>query len=283
MAERDRALPDDRAVWDVDLRRALPPPDLTRFVTRGAGLVQYADGLHLLVARADGHAYCDAQLDDFHGRPHEAYRWRPPLLLEVRARLTRPQGEFCGTAGFGFWNAPFVTERASLLAVRPPAVLWFFLASPPSQLAFAPRPGWQGQGWFAQAVNLVGPIGGPLGLLPAGLLAVVNYVRPLRRLAMRFAPALTARVAETALAVDPTGWHTYRLEWHPDVARFWVDDELVLGAPAPPGGPLAFVAWNDNQWAALGPPVGYRGGIMSVPGEQTLILAHLRLVPMNAG
>lgn len=272
-----------RTGWNVDLRRSLPPPDLTRFVTGSAALVQEADGLHLTVAGADGHRYCDAQLDDFHGRPRDAYRWRPPLVLEVQARFTRPPHEFRGTAGFGFWNAPYVTERASPLAVRPPAALWFFLASPPSQLAFAPCPGWQGQGWFAQALDLVTPVGGLLGLLPAALLATVNYIGPLRRLAARLAPALTVRVAETPLEVDATGWHTYRLEWEPEVARFWADDRMVLLAPAPPAGPLAFVTWNDNQWAALGPPLGYRGGLLPVRAEQTLVLAHLRLDVKSAG
>lgn len=268
--------------WDVDLRRQLPPPDLTRVVTENARLVQYSDGLHLVLAGADGHAYCNAQLDDAHGRSRDAYQWRPPLLLEVRARFTRPPHEFRGTAGFGFWNTPYVTERASLLTVHPPAVLWFFLASSPSRLAFAPRLGWHGQGWFAQAIDLVGPVGGPPGLLPAGLLAIVNYIRPLRRLVTRLNPRLTARVAETPLAVDPREWHTYRIEWREHCARFWVDEQLVLLAAAPPRGPLAFVTWNDNQWAALGPPVGYRGGLLPVPTEQTLILAHLRCAALSA-
>lgn len=263
--------------WEVDLRRHLPPSSLVRFVTPSAGLVQDQEGLHLLVTRADGSAYVDAQLDDFHGRRPGAYRWRPPLRLEIRARFTRPAAEFRGTAGFGFWNAPFATEQASPLAIRPPEALWFFLASPPSRLAFAPRAGWRGQGWFAQAVSLTGSIGGLLGLGPAGLIALVNFVPALRWLATRFAPRLASRVAEKPLQVCETTWHDYRLDWRETQAYFWVDDELVLVAPAPPPGPLAFVAWNDNQWAIIGPPAGYRGGLLSVPTEQALVLASLRL------
>ncbi|HYN89237.1 MAG TPA: hypothetical protein VER55_11930 [Ardenticatenaceae bacterium] len=263
--------------WDVDLGRDLPPSELTRFVTQGAALVQEADGLHLVVSPSGAGAYVDAQLDDFHGRPPSAYRWRPPLRLEITARFSRPATEFQGTAGFGFWNAPFVTERASPLALRPPAAVWYFLASQPSRLAFAPREGWSGQGWFAQSLDLTGPLGGPAGLVPAALLAAINYLGPFRRLASRLRPGLTRRVAECLLSVDPTEWHDYCVEWDAHRARFWVDGVEVLQAAAPPAGPLAFVAWNDNQWAILGPPAGYRGGVLPVPVEQRLILARMRL------
>ena len=45
-----------------------------------------------------------------------------------------------GTAGFGFWNYPFSVRGDPLML---PEAVWFFYASPPSNMALIPGvPGW---------------------------------------------------------------------------------------------------------------------------------------------
>src|SRR5579875_745817 len=79
------------------------------------------------------------------------------LRMEVEARSSLPaatsadtkeNNSLRGTAGFGFWNYPF-SARGDILML--PEAVWFFYASPPSNMALVPGiPGW---GWKAQVVH----------------------------------------------------------------------------------------------------------------------------------
>ena len=114
----------------------------------GGGTFTCADSV-LRLALPDGGAsgrYGDAQIDDYGGLPRRRYPWRPPLRLVVRARASHPQhpahGQFVGsdlpllgTAGFGFWNYPFSLTGVPLAL---PEAVWFFYASPPSNMALMP-------------------------------------------------------------------------------------------------------------------------------------------------
>jgi len=102
--------------------------------------------------------YSDAQIDDYGNLPRATYPWRPPLRMQVIARSSLPaatlssSGESAdilrGTAGFGFWNYPFSVKGDILML---PEAIWFFYASPPSNMALVPGiPGW---GWKAQVVH----------------------------------------------------------------------------------------------------------------------------------
>src|SRR5205823_2626176 len=92
----------------------------------------------------------------------EAARNRPPLRMEVRARSSLPAataassvestGTLRGTAGFGFWNYPF-SVRGDILML--PEAIWFFYASPPSNMALVPHI--PGCGWKAQVVHSMRP------------------------------------------------------------------------------------------------------------------------------
>ena len=67
---------------------------------------------------------------------------------QQRAAQTKTTGILRGTAGFGFWNYPF-SMRGDILML--PEAIWFFYASPPSNMALVPGiPGW---GWKAQVVH----------------------------------------------------------------------------------------------------------------------------------
>src|SRR5205085_2494688 len=122
----------------------------------GGGSIQIGDSTIRMgfESARQGH-YTDAQIDDYDGRARSTFPWRPPLRMEVRARSSLPAATAAspnestdilrGTAGFGFWNYPFSIKGDILML---PESIWFFYASPPSNMALVP--GIQGWGWKAQ-------------------------------------------------------------------------------------------------------------------------------------
>jgi hypothetical protein len=223
----------------------------------GGGIVEVVDSaLHLALPSSHAGRYSDAQVDDYSGSRRSRFLWRPPLRLDVRARFSHTASDLHGTAGFGFWNYP-LTAAGGL--PRLPDAVWFFAASPPSNMALVP--GIAGWGWKAQVVHAHRP--GSL-LASAPFLATAGWARLTGREgpAARWLQRLTG-ARETALTSDPRAWHDYALEWRPDVARFWVDGAAVLTAPHPPHGPLGFVAWIDNQYAVASPRGALRFGALA--------------------
>src|SRR5438067_10481195 len=134
----------------------------TQTCVGGASLNIVDSALRMEFASAQVGKYADAQVDDYDGRARSAFPWKPPLRMEVRARSSLPAAGvsstvestniLCGTAGFGFWNYPF-SVRGDILML--PEAIWFFYASPPSNMALVPQiPGW---GWKAQVVHSMHP------------------------------------------------------------------------------------------------------------------------------
>lgn len=213
--------------------------------------------------------YADAQLDDYGQRGRASFRHRPGVALAVRARFSHAAADLRGTAGFGFWNAPYgdaTTHRPAL-----PQAAWFFFASPPNDLPFAPP---SGHGWFAATVDVRPAALALAPLAPAVLL--LNQFAPLRR---RLWPGLRRRLGISAapLAVELRDWHDYRLEWRPSGGRFFVDGHLVLDSPYSPRGPLGFVCWLDNQYLVLTPRGRFRAGCLSIVDEQWLEVGDLMI------
>jgi hypothetical protein len=177
-----------------------------------------------------------------------------------------------GTAGFGFWNYPF-SARGDVLML--PEAIWFFYASPPSNMALVPGlPGW---GWKAQVVHTMRP-GALFSTLPmalsAGVARLTHYTRPAERWMQRLSGA-----HEALLEVEMTSWHTYVLEWHSREALFFVGNTLVLRAPDPPTRPLGFVTWLDNQFAIATPRGVLRFGTVNTDA-QWFEIARLRIEPL---
>ncbi len=210
--------------------------------------------LELLAARQG--TYADAQIDDYHGRARRDFPWRPPLLMQVRARFSHPaaspassvadEGVLQGTAGFGFWNYPFSLQGDVLML---PEAVWFFYASPPSNMALVPGlPGW---GWKAQVVHAQ-RAGFLAAVAPTALASLWGHLTNEWRYAARWLQRLSG-AQEQVLAVEMTQWHTYTLEWLPTQVRFLVDEQEVLRTSSPPLRPLGFVAWLDNQYAVATP------------------------------
>ena len=244
-----------------------PGPRWRRTRIGGGQLIVGADGLRLGLASARHDRYADAQIDDYAGLARRRFPWRPPLRLTLRARASGP---LAGTAGFGFWNNPLAPLRAGGPAL--PSAIWFFHASPPSDMPLAH--GVPGQGWKAACIDATQPA----ALAWAPLALPVLLLNRLPAFYARTWPRVqrALRIAEAPIAALDDRWSEYTLEWHERWARFDVDGATVLQTDSPPRGPLGFVAWLDNQWAVVTPQGHFGWGLLDA-GAQWLDLALLRI------
>ncbi len=250
---------------------AEPGPEWKRHALPGSALETTGAGWRFANEPGDGSRYTNAQIDDYTGLPRRAFRWRPPLSLTVRARFSHPAGELAGTAGFGFWNDPFLMTEARAPAL--PRAIWFFYASPPSNMKLDLRT--PGHGWKAATIDTARL---PFFLLaPTAPLAVpLMNIRPLYRALWPIGQRAIG-VREALLDVEMTAWHTYSLEWGEGQARFALDGVSVLEADTSPRGPLGFVMWIDNQ-AMVATPWGRFGWrMLPIPRRQWMEVAALRI------
>ncbi len=246
------------------------------YVRVGGGLLRVADSRLRVELPAAAHGrYSNAQIDDYGNPLAPHFQWRPPIRMHIRARASLPaypvepaqpapttgQPYLLGTAGFGFWNT-----MPTLAGGMPhlPEALWFFAASPPSNMALVP--GSAGWGWKAQVVHAH-----RWGALLSGVptLAAVGWARVSGRgvpTAARWLQRLTG-AREAHLTASLADWHEYTVEWRLDRARFFVDNTPVLDVLGPPPGPLGFVAWIDNQYAVVTPQGLIRFGTVTSAAE----------------
>ncbi|QBD77901.1 hypothetical protein EPA93_18635 [Ktedonosporobacter rubrisoli] len=233
-------------------------------------LAMHDSALRLELPEVGAGQYADAQIDDYGALARSAFPWRPPLRMEVRARSSLPAATAAstptsrnilrGTAGFGFWNYPF-SVRGDILML--PESIWFFYASPPSNMALVPDlPGW---GWKAQVVHSMRKEA-LLATVPTALSTGWGWLTGNTQPAARWLQRLSG-ASEALLPLDMTAWHTYILEWHSTAADFWVDGQHILHALHPPTRPLGFVAWLDNQFAIATPRGVLRFGAVSSPAQ----------------
>jgi hypothetical protein len=243
-------------------------PRWRRYVVGNGALEPIGDTLRLVYTDASTRRYTDAQIDDYQGLPRRRFLWRPPLRLAVRARFSHPAGDgssgLRGTAGFGFWNDPFL-----MTGVRTPALpraIWFFYASPPSNMKLDLHT--PGHGWKAATIDALRPTA--LILAPFAPLAVLLMnLRPLYR--TLWPPIQRAvNVEEATVEAEMTEWHTYAIEWGVEQSSFQVDGEMVLANAPSPRGPLGFVMWLDNQYMVVTPWGRFGWGLLDVPGRQWL-------------
>jgi len=281
----------------------------------GTGRLEPTDSTLRFVVRpgasTPARTYSDAQIDDYQGLPRRRFPWRPPLRLSVRARFSHPAaagsctgGGLQGTAGFGFWNDPFLMTGVPGARVPTlPRAVWFFYGSPPSNMKLDLQT--PGCGWKAATVDALRPAA--LLLAPSAPLAVLLMNVPLLYRAL-WPPIQRALKVREAMVNGPdartgvadfdrasgsmsavsapfamTEWHTYVVDWGVDRACFTVDGTPVLtGAPSPRG-PLGFVMWLDNQYMVAKPWGRLGWGLLDVPDRQWMEVDWLAIEPGAGG
>ncbi len=253
-------------------------PELGRRTTQDAAVRPVGPGhWRLIIPEGPAGRYRLAQLDDYLHRRRSAFPWRPPLRLNLRARVS--DAALPGTWGFGLWNDPFnMSMGLGGTARRLPALpdtAWFFYASSPNYLALwdtHPAHGFLASTFSSTDIPvLLLAMGSPV----APLLAWPRAAAKLRRLARRFVREDAAR-----LEIDPVAWHTYCLEWRADRVRFLLDGELRFETTTAPRAPLGLVLWIDNQYVAFPPTGRLRFGRLPNPEPAWLELADLEMTTL---
>lgn len=251
-----------------------------KHIVGGGNLEIAGPVLRLAISDTSAKQYSNAQIDDYQGLPRHEFLWRPPIRLIVRARFSHPTAALQGTAGFGFWNDPFLMTGARLPTL--PRAVWFFFASPPSNMKLAMDV--PGRGWKAATIDALHP----KALLWAPL-------APLAVPLMNTSPIYTAlwpsiqqalKIREAAIPIDMTQWYTYVLDWKQAGSTFGLISQgsttvsPILKAPSP-GGPLGFVMWMDNQYMVVTPGGRLRWGLLEVPGRQWMEVDRLDIEPIE--
>jgi hypothetical protein len=245
-------------------------PYWNRFAVGSAWLQEQPGLLRLVAGPAPANSLSDVELNDHRLFTRGQWPWRPPLRMTVRARASHNAESLAGTAGFGFWNAPF---GAGNDAVDAPQALWFFHASPPSHLSM--RRDGHGAGWRAQVLNAPRV---PRIIILAGALAWFA-LKPLRPWFYRAASNQVGG-GEAPVPQPLTEWHTYRIDWLPALVEFWVDDRLVFSTTSAPRGPLGFVAWADNSMLNVNDGA-FTFGNLALPEQQWLELSEVSIEPVH--
>ncbi|MFZ0548910.1 MAG: hypothetical protein WAM60_25895 [Candidatus Promineifilaceae bacterium] len=242
----------------------------------GGRVENHAPGHYNLFLPSVTKGYADAQIDDYGRLKRANYPWLLGTRLQLEARFSHPESELIGTAGFGFWNAPFGDPTIPWPTL--PQAAWFFYGSSPTNLPLALEGA--GRGWFASTINARSRKA--LALIPtAPLVLLLNQFPPLRQ---RIWPAVRQRLGITyePLKLDITEWHTYRLDWQETGCTFVVDGRPILQTFAAPTGPLGFVCWLDNQYLALTVRGRFGWGTIPIPETQTLSIRDLQIQQISS-
>jgi hypothetical protein len=222
--------------------------------------------------------YTNAQIDDYGGRQRRNYPWQKSTgaMLTLQARFSHPANELSGTAGFGFWNAPYGDTAARWPAL--PQATWFFMSAPPGDLPLNPHG--PGQGFFASTVDAttlraisMSPLTLPVILL--------NRFSPFRQTVW---PKVQQRLGMSYQQIDQidiTQWNRYGLIWNKNGCTFSINEQIVLVTPQSPRGPLGFVCWIDNQFMQVTPTGRVSAGIVGTKRTQRLEINDLNLHVTN--
>jgi hypothetical protein len=231
----------------------------------GSGALQPLNGGVRLINRgARSISYSNAQVDDYQGLSRRAFPWSAPLRLTLEARFSHGPSILSGTAGFGFWNDPFMMTGRRWPTL--PRALWFFYSSPPSNMALArdvPGPGWKAATIDAMTWPFAFLLpAAPLGVLLMRKRSLYRRLWPLGQRAIR--------VCEATIRAPMTEWHTYGIDWRRERVQFVVDGETILNCASSPRGTLGLVIWIDNQYMIVTPRGDFGHGLLEFEHEQYL-------------
>ena len=214
--------------------------------------------------------YSNAQIDDYSGKKRRNYLWGPNTHLSLEACFSHNQEKLRGTAGFGFWNAPFgdPNQRYPVL----PKAVWFFFGSAPTDLPLHPTD--QGQGWFANTIDTT--TWQALQLAPLAPITLILNHWPWFRL--NIWPTIQNRLAidyKQIPNIDMKKWHTYQIIWRKNECEFRVDNQVILKTASKVTGPLGFVCWLDNQYMIVTPTGKMKSGTISTHEKQWLKIRNI--------
>jgi hypothetical protein len=240
----------------------------------GSGIVVATpDGIRIGHEFCNSCVYSNAQFDDYRLLSRRRFLWSAPLRLEIRARFSHSADHLIGTAGFGFWNDPFMFLGARTPAL--PRAIWFFFGSRPSDIALAhgvPGCGWKAATIDAQRAQFY--ILAPTVPIAVPLMHIEYIYQRLWPIAQS-----AIAVAEAEISVDMTAWHTYVLAWNDQSAEFYVDGDCVLESDQSPNGRLGLVVWMDNQYLVVTPRGKLRHGLLATTTRQWMEIGHIHIGP----
>ena len=235
---------------------------------------QGQDGLVRLGIPAEPDGYTNAQIDDYGGKRRRDYPWQAGagVCLSLRARFSHPADQLAGTAGFGFWNAPFGDPTTPWPTL--PQATWFFLAGRPNNLPLNPHG--PGQDFFASTLDAttwralrLAPLAPPVVLL--------NRIHSFKE---KFWPKVQHQLGMSYQQIDQidlTKWQTYKIHWKKSGCTFIINGEIVLETTQSPRGPLGFVCWIDNQFMQVTPTGRVQAGVTPLKQDQWLEIDQLSL------
>jgi hypothetical protein len=252
-----------------------PAPYWQRHVVGNGTLEPTGTTIRFVNSDTSDRRYTNAQIDDYQGLPRRHFRWHPPLKLTVRARFSHGEGNglsgLSGTAGFGFWNDPFLMTGVRMPTL--PRAIWFFYASPPSNMKLDLAI--PGRGWKAATIDTLRPI--ILLLAPVAPAAVLLMNLRLLYRALWPPAQRAAHIQEAKVDLEMTEWHTYTIRWETHQASFSIDEKTVMKNAPSPRGPLGFVMWLDNQYMTVTPWGKLGWGLLNSPGRQWMEVERLAI------
>ncbi|MEM7033663.1 MAG: hypothetical protein AAF629_29210 [Chloroflexota bacterium] len=255
--------------FSLDPSFATPQTTIKKFI-RGNGLLECGDeSLRFVNCPTTPEQYTNAQIDDYQGLPRRDFLWQPPLKLVVHARFSHENGHLKGTAGFGFWNDPFMMTGGRWPSL--PKALWFFYTSPPSNMKLdGQTPGF---GWKAATIDAWHwPF---FALAPLAPIAVpLMNISPLYQLCWPLGQR-AIRVSEKQISASMVTWQTYELIWQPDTVRFSINQQVILQCKTVPQGPLGLVVWFDNQYMVVTPWGKFGHGLIAESETQWMEIDQL--------
>jgi hypothetical protein len=251
-----------------------------RYIVGNGALELTNSSLRFVNTDASSRRYTNAQIDDYQNLPRRRFLWHPPLRLTVRARFSHSAQNgsvgIRGTAGFGFWNDPFLMTGARRPAL--PRAIWFFYASPPSNMKLDLHV--PGYGWKVATIDATRPKA--LLLAPLAPMAVLLMNLPPIYRAIWPGIQRAVNVKESLVNIQLNQWHTYSIDWERERSQFAVDGTTILKDAPSPQGPLGFVMWLDNQYMVVTPWGRFGWGRLDVPDRQWMEVDRLTIKSIRA-